>query len=124
MVARVRRIGALIALIAFSAGLLLPGAFVLHAPDDADAAWGAPGLVAGHPVTQVEPERPSVEDEHCAICHWMRALTHSITGARLSTPQIDVAALPVAPAGFFLQSDASSPSPARAPPALPLSPDF
>ena len=105
------------ALAAFAANLLLPGSLVLHEPDDVDAAWGAPGLVAGHPVTQVEPVYPPVEDEHCAICHWMRALTHSVTPAPPDGPEIavvrSVAAAPLPSVEF----DVSPPSPARAPPA-------
>jgi hypothetical protein len=120
MLARVRRTGALLALLAFASGLLLPGSLVLHEPDDADAAWGAPGLVAGHAGTHVEPVLPPVGDEHCAICHWMRALTHSVSAAGSAGPemrgvQADVAALPIS-----VQVDISSLRPARAPPSSAL----
>ena len=118
MLGRCRRIGAIAALVAFTSGILLPGSFVLHEPDDMDAAWGAPGLVAGHAVTQVEPVQPPVEEEHCAICHWMRALTHSVTTASQPGPDIQHVGLTGPPSPVFIQSGVSSPSPARAPPTL------
>jgi hypothetical protein len=105
------------ALAAFVAGVLLPASFAVHEPDDVDAAWGAAGLVAGHPVTQVEPVLPPVDEEHCAICHWMRALTHSVTGAPAAGPEIAVVLLAATPPLPSVQFDVSPPSPARAPPA-------
>jgi hypothetical protein len=118
MLVRVRRIGAVVALLAFAAGLLLPGSFVLHEPDDADAAWGAPGLVAGHSTTQLEPVLPSADEEHCAICHWMRALTHSVALVSSPGPDMQRVRLVISARPASVQPDFSSPSPARAPPSL------
>jgi hypothetical protein len=116
MRSRTRRLGSWLALASFVAGVLLPASVVRHGPDDPDAAWGAPGLAAGHPVTQVEPVRPPVPQDHCAICHWVRALTHSVAGVPLRGPQLDVVRAVSSPTVCDVEFDIAAGSPARAPP--------
>jgi hypothetical protein len=110
------RLAAWIAILFFAAGLILPASLAAHAPDDADAAWGAPGLVAGHPIDQVEPVREADGDNHCAICHWLRALTHSVRASAIRTPHLALVRITPPPAVPVGGSDTPAAAPARAPP--------
>ena len=118
MAVRARRAGGWVALVAFVASTLLPASFAFHAPDDTDAAWGAPGLLAGHSGTQFEPVRPAEPDRHCAICHWLRALEHSIGAAPVRRPHLALLRTTAPRLGGDIQPISASSSPARAPPAL------
>ena len=113
-----RRVGSWLALGAFVASTLLPASLAFHAPDDSDAAWGAPGLLNGHPITQFEAVLPTVPDQHCAICHWMRALEHSVSGQPARGPDITLVRLTFAPLASDAPTGIAADSPARAPPTL------
>ena len=112
-----RRAAAWLALFAFAAGLILPASVAVHAPDDADAAWGAARLLASHAQTQVEPVRPPTDDDHCAICHWLRALNHSVRTANLRGPHLAAGVLAAAAIVTAPQTGTDASAPARAPPA-------
>ncbi len=113
-----RRVVALAALVTFATSLALPLVSTRHAlADDPDVGWGGRPLVSAHAVARLNALIPSDASEHCAICHWMRALGSSITSARLARPvltralagRIDLAApVTVSPAES---------GPARAPPS-------
>jgi len=75
----------------FLAGLTAPALSASHGATGDDASCG-PGLVAGHPRQQFEPVLPPVVDDHCALCHWLRA----VGGAAPAGAQVqDVALDPV-----------------------------
>jgi hypothetical protein len=68
------RTTAWIALVVFTATFLAPVLSRQHDGLAADVACNEPALAVGHPVTQFEAVLPSPLTEHCAICHWWRAL--------------------------------------------------
>ena len=110
-----RHFSALVALAAFVASFALPFAAPRHAwIVDPDAGWDVP-VLAGTP--QFTAPTEAREGEHCAICHWMRALGSSLVGATMRRlafappPRLPVA--PVAIPRTFFASD----RPARAPPS-------
>ena len=109
-----RHFSAFVALAAFVASFALPFIAPRHAwIVDPDAGWDIPAL-AGTPQVAMPAEEPG--GEHCAICHWMRALGHSLVGAPMrrlavaSPPRMPAA--PVTIPRTFVASD----RPARAPP--------
>jgi hypothetical protein len=110
-----RHFSALFALAAFVASFALPFAAPRHAwIVDPDAGWDVPVLAGGAPEFSAAGEAPT--GEHCAICHWMRALGSSLVGATMrrlaSPPPPRIPAAPVAIPRTFFASD----RPARAPP--------
>ena len=118
MVGRVRRqLTAWIALAAFAAGLLLPISFARHSwTDDPDLGWGEPQLVNRHPVTQIEAVRPAAAAEHCAICHWLRALGSSVTSAKVRHPVLAFAGTRQSSLPIALVAAVRDCAQARAPP--------
>jgi hypothetical protein len=109
-----RHFWALVALAAFVASFALPFAAPRHAwIVDPDAGWAVP-VLAGTPEFATRADTP--EGEHCAICHWMRALGNSLPGATmrrlaLAPPARPPAAPVIIPRPFFAFD-----RPARAPP--------
>jgi hypothetical protein len=110
-----RHFSALVALAAFVASFALPFVAPRHAwIVDLDAGWDVPVLAGAPAFTTPTDAR---DGEHCAICHWMRALGSSLVGATMrrlafaSPPRIPAA--PVAMPRTFFAFD----RPARAPPA-------
>jgi hypothetical protein len=86
---------ALVALAAFVGTLGLPLIASRHAfGDDVDLGWGEQQIGPGHPITQIERVRPAPADDHCALCHWARALGSSVTGAEARhVPPVTVGAV-------------------------------
>jgi hypothetical protein len=72
------RVRAWVALGAFVASLALPFLAARHLTFDDDAACGADTLSTGHARTQFEAPQPATPLGHCALCHWLRA----VSGAR------------------------------------------
>lgn len=109
-----RHFSALVALAAFVASFALPFVAPRHAwIVDRDAGWDVP-ILAGSPEFSAPAGNPG--DEHCAICHWMRALGNSLVGTPMRRLAIaPPPRLPAAPEVIhrtFLAFD----RPARAPP--------
>ena len=109
-----RHFSALVALAAFVASFALPFAAPRHAwIVDPDAGWDVP-VLAGTPSFATPTEAGN--GEHCAICHWMRALGSSLVGATMrrlafaSPPHIPATPVAIPPALF------TTDCPARAPP--------
>jgi hypothetical protein len=73
------RLRALLALSAFVGSLSLPLVSFGHLTLDDDRACGSIVLALGHPWAQLEPIRPSLPADHCALCHWLRAVGGSRT---------------------------------------------
>ena len=112
-----RHFSALLALVAFAASFALPFVAPRHAwIIDPDAGWGMP-VLAGVAAPEITTPAPAPEGEHCAICHWMRALGSSMVVAPLGrlalAPPRPVPPAPTVFARTFVASD----RPARAPPA-------
>jgi hypothetical protein len=110
-----RHFSALVALAAFVASFALPFVAPRHAwIVDPDAGWGVP-VLAGTPSFATPTE--ARDGEHCAICHWMRALGNSLVGGTMRrlafAPPPRTPATPVAIPPALFTSDC----PARAPPA-------
>ena len=77
-----RRLLALATAIAFAASLGLPFVSPQHAwVNDPDAEWSLP-LVSAHPGAHFQAGSARPAPEHCAICHWMRALGSSLVGTQ------------------------------------------
>ncbi|HEX5217050.1 MAG TPA: hypothetical protein VFV98_16420 [Vicinamibacterales bacterium] len=94
----------------------LPALSSRHLFADADA--GGPVLAIGHTAAQFEAVRTPVADEHCAICHWMRAVNGAAPGSPLATSiatDLEAVATVGRPTGYALDLAAEQPS--RAPPA-------
>ena len=110
-----RHFSALVALAAFVASFALPFAAPRHAwIVDPDAGWDVP-VLSGSPVFTTPSQ--ARDGEHCAICHWMRALGSSLVGATMRrlavAPPPRTPATPVAIPPALFTSD----RPARAPPS-------
>jgi hypothetical protein len=73
------RLRALLALSTFVGSLSLPLVSFGHLTLDDDRACGSVVLDAGQPWAQFEPIRPSLPADHCALCHWLRAVGGSRT---------------------------------------------
>lgn len=78
------RVRAWLALWIFLGGLVLPIVSPAHPADDDQAPSGLE-LYSHHPWSEIATVLPPVAPEHCAICHWERALSC----ASASTP-VDV----------------------------------
>lgn len=111
-----RRALAWIVVVVLVAAQGLPALSSRHLFADADA--GGPVLAAGHSAAQFEAVHTPVADEHCAICHWMRAVNGAAPGVPLAVlVATDLHAVVTVgrPTGYALQLAAETPS--RAPPA-------
>jgi hypothetical protein len=109
-----RRVGAWGALAAFAASFALPILSTRHLVPDVDEG----SRLAVHAEQQVGMPEGTGADEHCAVCHWMRA----VAGA--SAPAVAVFATwlppaePVATGSPDRQGRTAVPAvPSRAPPA-------
>jgi hypothetical protein len=89
------RLRALLALCVFSGSLSLPLLSFGHFTFDDDAACGSVSLTRPHPGVQFETARRPLPPDHCALCHWLRA----VGGARTSVPTTVHAWLEPAPTG-------------------------
>ena len=95
----------------------LPALSSRHLFADADAECG-PVLAIGHTAAQFEAVRTPLADEHCAICHWMRAVNGAAPGsplAALVATDLQAVVTVGRPTGYALDLAADTPS--RAPPA-------
>jgi hypothetical protein len=85
------RVRAWIALATFASSLTLPFLAARHLTFDDDAACGIETLVVGHSRTQFEAPTPGPELGHCALCHWLRAVSGAKPGpAVLVTARLHV----------------------------------
>jgi hypothetical protein len=77
------RLRALLALSVFSISLSLPLLSFGHFTFDDDRACESISLVSpvSKPGVQIEPLRQSLPPDHCALCHWLRAVGGSRTTA-------------------------------------------
>jgi hypothetical protein len=111
-----RHFSALFALAAFVASFALPFVAPRHAwVVDPDAGWDVP-VLAGGGTPEVTRPAPAPDGEHCAICHWMRALGSSMVGGTMR--RLAVAPprqTPSAPVDILVPLFTSD-RPARAPP--------
>jgi len=79
-----RRLRVWITLAAFLGTFAVPVATLGHFTADDDAACGQISPVAGHLTTQFESPQAAPPLEHCALCHWLRA----VGGASPSVPRV------------------------------------
>jgi hypothetical protein len=80
-----------IALATFAASLTLPFLAARHLTFDDDSACGIENIVLGHARTQFEAPQPGSAVGHCALCHWLRAVSGARPGpAVLVTARLDV----------------------------------
>lgn len=85
------RVRAWIALATFAASLTLPFLAARHLTFDDDAACGIETLAVGHTQAQFEASQPGPQVGHCALCHWLRAVSGAKPGpAVLVTARLDV----------------------------------
>src|SRR5262245_48824379 len=75
------RLRALLALAVFSISLALPLLSFGHLTFDDDRACEVVSLTVQTPKpgVQIEPLRPTLPPDHCALCHWLRAVGGSRT---------------------------------------------
>jgi hypothetical protein len=83
-----RRLGAWVALLAFSAFFGLGWTSASHLGGDDDTACGQVSLSTGHAHVQFERVKLAATPTHCPFCHWQQ----TIRSARLASA---AAALPV-----------------------------
>ena len=69
-----RRASAWVVLAAFVSSLAVPVLGTGHAQLEDDASCDPYVLGGGHPTEQFEVVLPPLADDHCAICHWLRAV--------------------------------------------------
>lgn len=79
------RLRALLALTAFVGSLSLPLVNFGHLTLDDDRACGSIVLALGHPWAQLESPAQSLPADHCALCHWLRAVGGSRTSTVVTT---------------------------------------
>jgi hypothetical protein len=115
------RVRAWVALGAFAGSLVLPAAAARHEAIDLDDPACGPVAAAGHASEQVEPVWPPISGDHCAVCHWLRAMGSA------QPLRIDPLNRPLAPAdptpfegGGGPSASAVLPQQSRAPPAFGL----
>ena len=86
----------LFALASFVATIGLPFVAPGHAfGDDVDEGWGEQPVAFGGTVSKLGSVRPPRTNEHCALCHWARALRASVAAdpVRCNPPIVIGAAL-------------------------------
>ena len=113
------RIRALVTLVAFVASLGLPVFSLSHYALDDDTACGSIQLTTTQSGAQLEQKRPSLPLQHCAICHWLRAVGGSqTTGVTIVHAWLEPS--PAAPlaAETWRPATTDTDRPSRAPPAL------
>jgi hypothetical protein len=108
-----------VALGAFVASFALPFLAARHFTFDDDAACGVETLSTGHANTQFEAPQPAVPLGHCALCHWLRAVSGARPGPEVHvTARLDAVTTRIAPVlqghGACVQTARAS----RAPPSL------
>ena len=113
------RVRAWIALATFAASLVLPFLAARHLTFDDDAACGIETLAIGHPRAQFEAAQTAPLVGHCALCHWLRA----VSGARPGPAALVTARLDVVPSALALVrqghgSAVSTHRASRAPPSV------
>lgn len=112
------RLRAWVALSAFVASLALPFLAAEHFTFDDDAACGVDTLSTGHAKTQFEVPQPAPPLGHCALCHWLRAVSGARPGHEVHVnARLDAVSTRIAPVlqghGTCVQTARAS----RAPPA-------
>ena len=98
-------------------GVAMPLFGDLHAGLDlacTDGAWTDAGH---HTTTQIESVRPSVADDHCAVCHLQRALSGAADDAKRYVSTARVARSHVLASIDETRDTAIPGLPSRAPPA-------
>src|SRR4051812_46596611 len=68
------RVRALVAVGAVLGSLGLPPLSFGHFTFDDDRACGSVELIASHPGFELGPVKPTLPADHCALCHWLRAV--------------------------------------------------
>jgi len=91
----IRRLGAWIAVTAFALGFALPLANSSHPIWDDDACAAADVVGPTHPHQQFEGVHQPTPAGHCALCHWLRAVSSAAPG----TTAVNAAGLEPADAG-------------------------
>jgi hypothetical protein len=115
VIIRRSRVVGLFALATFVVALGLP-LVARHAfGDDIDVGWGEQPISFGQTIAKIGSPRPPRTDEHCALCHWGRALRASVTAESISS------VAPVA-IGAVLASRSASSSSATVPTGSPRGP--
>ena len=80
---RLQRVRAWVALTAFAAALALPLVAVDHLALDDDAACGSVALRFGPDRPTLGPATAPGTEGHCALCHWLRAVSGVRIGAAI-----------------------------------------
>ncbi|HKV98381.1 MAG TPA: hypothetical protein VJN96_01090 [Vicinamibacterales bacterium] len=112
------RVRAWIALATFAASLTLPFLAARHLTFDDDAACGIETLVLAHPRVQFEAPQPGPQVGHCALCHWVRAVSGARPGPEVHVnARLDALITRIAP---VLQGHGASVQTARASRAPPV----
>jgi hypothetical protein len=114
------RARAWLALGAFLGGLVLPIVSPEHPADDDQAPSGLE-LFCHHPWSEIATVLPPVVPEHCAICHWERALSCASASTPVEvTRQFNVAEVRRADAAVSAFSLPIRHGSSRAPPSAAL----
>jgi hypothetical protein len=116
------RVRAWVALLAFLGGLALPFLNSKHFGADDDAACGQVSLYSGHTRLEFRAEPPPAPRDHCALCHWQRAVGGASPASPLAAfSNLAPDALRPVPATRVAGASAVRQRPSRAPPASILS---
>jgi hypothetical protein len=112
------RVQAWIALCAFLGGLALPIVTARHEAFEDDAACVTSLRSGGAATARVGATSTTARPAHCAICHWLRAVSGATTtGTQLTSVWLEPGALASALTGASPHFDLASDRPARAPPS-------
>jgi len=97
MTAALRRWFGLFTLLAFISGLSVPLFMATHARWDDDLACGSGVFSAGHKTAVSQTAPATKRAEHCAVCHWLRAMgSASAAAAFVALPGFASLDLPIA----------------------------
>jgi hypothetical protein len=110
----VRRVVALAVITAFAGGLVLPALSARHASPDAEDRRAT----SARTMLLVSEAGPVEADEHCPVCHWLRAISGAFALAPVvvsATPAVEV--LRLTPTADRRGRSEVPAVPSRAPPA-------
>jgi len=113
------RLRALAALVAFVGSLTLPLLSLGHFVLEDDRACAPVQLTTTGDDAELEPLRPAPPQNHCVVCHWLRAVGGSrTTGVTTCDVWLEPSAPTVIVAPAWHATLALTDRPSRAPPAL------
>ena len=116
-----RRLVVITATLAFLGGFVLPIFSSHDVGADDDAACNDPVIAAGYTSAHPQISSPTAAPEHCAYCHWLRAVTGASAAPIAQLSQPGSRPVRITPASCSLRVAPIAARPSRGPPSTSLS---